>query len=100
MTRWGDLGEDELAKIEKNITGNDGFWGPMASRGSSVLRYTNGRDSAMNVIGEVIYRRPVVLQIQDEIVDQGLELSETSAGKVVALLAEYTTAVDDELYLE
>jgi hypothetical protein len=103
MTRWEHLGQEEQAKLEKEMTDEDGFWGPMAALGSPVVRYQNDRDSAMNVIIEAIYHRPLgpaVLQTQEEMVDQELELSQTSAGAVFALLAEYTTAVDDGLYLE
>jgi hypothetical protein len=69
---------------------------------SRVMRRSGSKDSALRVIRWIAERNTdVVLDIQSEMVEQGLAFSETGTAKVVnELLAEFTTlSVDDSRLL-
>jgi hypothetical protein len=74
--------EQEIKDREKELIENDEFWGLMCKKGSRVFRYENTRDSALSLIKYIIsLRRTVVLDIQDETVNNGCEIEQTSAAK-------------------
>jgi predicted nuclease with TOPRIM domain len=65
------------------------LWKPMIDQGSKVFRQDNGPVSAMRIIQYLIdTRRPVVLDIQREMVDQKMQLGQTGAGSEVATEVE------------
>ena len=97
-TYWDVVHDQELAtRREDELKTNDDFWGLMIKHGSSVQRHTGDRDLAMRILETLVHRDArITLDIQAEMVDQGKELSETSAGKMInQLLAEYKTVVDN-----
>lgn len=51
----------------------------MVRGGSKVFRYHNNRQSALGILEYLVSRDPVVLRIQAEMVDQNIDISETSA---------------------
>ncbi|KAK3070300.1 hypothetical protein LTR53_000895 [Teratosphaeriaceae sp. CCFEE 6253] len=86
-TRWGQArksGELELAESkEHQLKTEEAFWAPMVHRGSRVARFEDTRDSALQLILSLVDQRPVVLQIQSELVDQKKKLIDTAAGNTV-----------------
>ncbi|KAK6518921.1 hypothetical protein TWF281_003613 [Arthrobotrys megalospora] len=65
----------------------DGFWGGMLKRGSTVVRHDGSRESALNIVAGLVKRRKrVVLDIQKQLIDQKLNLDDTDAAQ--ALQAE------------
>ncbi|KAF2728664.1 hypothetical protein EJ04DRAFT_538290 [Polyplosphaeria fusca] len=65
------------------------LWKPMIDLGSEMMRQDNGRLSAMKIIEYLMNRsKPVVLEIQREMVDQKMQLGQTAAGAEVTSEAE------------
>jgi DNA repair exonuclease SbcCD ATPase subunit len=81
-TMWGNLPERSLGEMrEKELIENKEFWGGMMGKGSRVFRHDNGLDSAKVIVDHLVKKkRPVVLEIQKQLVDQGMTLEETAAG--------------------
>ncbi|KAE8441555.1 hypothetical protein EG329_004674 [Mollisiaceae sp. DMI_Dod_QoI] len=82
-TDWPDLPrtsgstqrEDELLTKE--------LWTDMVSEGCGVRAFMNTQKSAESIIMELTVLPPVILQIQREIVDLGLHVNKTTAGKAL-----------------
>lgn len=99
-TFWDELqdkgkGEDR----EKQLLENSEWWGYMASKGSRTRRFLNTKESALSIIGDLVDLPAVTLQIQDEIVDQGLGVDQTTAGEalnkeLLELRAAYQAQLD------
>jgi chromosome segregation ATPase len=98
-TFWDEM--QDLAKgesREKQLVENRKWWEYMASKGSRVRRFMNTQESAWEIIRELAGLPKVSLQIQREMVDQGLKVNKTTAG--VALneeLAELAARHTEEL---
>ncbi|KAK5172504.1 uncharacterized protein LTR77_002624 [Saxophila tyrrhenica] len=66
------------------LQSQDDLWGHLISQGARVFKQDQGRVSAQRIIDYLMERAtPVTLDIQREMVDQGLDLDETSAGQEV-----------------
>ena len=61
----------------------DKFWANMVANGAQMARHDNTAQSASLVINKLLNLKPVVLMIQQELVDGQKKLFETSAGKEV-----------------
>lgn len=81
-TFWGAVDPAIGADRELQLRSNDEFWGYMAKKGSQIVRHSGGRESAMNIVESIVKRqRTIVLDIQDDMVNKGLDLDETLAGQ-------------------
>lgn len=81
-TMWNkirDEDEGETLRREQELIGR--FWRPMLNHGSSVSQFTGSTDSAFALVWELAGRNSVVLDIQTQLVDQELEVSQTTAGQ-------------------
>lgn len=71
-TRWGiadKSGEADLAKQhEEQLRTDPDFWAPMIKRGARMARFEDTQDSALQILLSLADQRPVVLQIQEELV--------------------------------
>ncbi|KAK3342179.1 hypothetical protein B0T25DRAFT_617967 [Lasiosphaeria hispida] len=77
---WSKVSDNEGRERERQLVETDAFWGLMCKRGSRVLRYLNTRESALDLVGYILsLHTKVTLEIQDEIVNKGHEIDETSA---------------------
>ena len=56
------------------------YWANMIANGAQMTRHDNTAQSARSVIARLVFKKPIVLEIQRELVDQQKKLSETSAG--------------------
>lgn len=84
-TMWDKVSKTEGEKREQELIGKSDFWGTMIKGGASFERHYGTRDSAMDILREVIRNpkvdAPKVLKVQHEMVDDGLRLDQTDAGR-------------------
>jgi hypothetical protein len=80
-SRWHEIDEKLGAGREKDL--RDNFWAYMLHNGSCMTRYQGDRESAMGIVGELLGKGNVVLDLQRELVDDGKKLKETAAGVLV-----------------
>jgi myosin heavy subunit len=81
-TFWDIVDETDGNEREQELIQTEQFWGYMWKNGSTVIRHNNSRQSAMAIIDAVIRaRKRVTLVIQREMVKEGRDLDETSAGR-------------------
>jgi hypothetical protein len=81
MTTFWDKEDLKTAvKREGEMREKTDWWGYMMEKGAKSRRFLNTEESAHNILQEFIDRDRVTLQIQTEMVEQGLEIKDTSAG--------------------
>ncbi|RMJ20287.1 hypothetical protein CDV36_000084 [Fusarium kuroshium] len=83
-TFWDELqdqskGEDR----EQQLLARGEWWGYMTAKGSKNMRFHNTRESALDIISKVIDLDIVTLQVQEEMVNRGLEVEHTTAGETL-----------------
>jgi hypothetical protein len=77
---WGKVDPEEGDRREQQLINTDEYWGLMCKKGSKVFRYANHRDSALSIVSYILKQHKIVtLDIQDEIVNKGHDIDETSA---------------------
>ncbi|KAF3809651.1 hypothetical protein GCG54_00012939 [Colletotrichum gloeosporioides] len=80
-TFWDELKDNETGeKRERELLKKPDWWGEMKSKGSQIRRFSNTQQSAVDLLWEVAGLPPVVLQVQKEMVEQGLDVVNTTAG--------------------
>jgi hypothetical protein len=84
-TMWEKVDKQTGEKREEELVTTPDFWGYMCDKGSKIMRHThNDRESAMVILKHIIrMREEVVLAIQKEIIEDGLNLDETGAGRQI-----------------
>jgi len=85
-TRWSSVSAEEGATRERQLCENPKMWKVMIEKGSRVFRVKQGEEEASGeeIIQYLIKRkRPVTLDIQKDLVDKGMTLDRTAAGKEV-----------------
>ncbi|KDQ08575.1 hypothetical protein BOTBODRAFT_37867 [Botryobasidium botryosum FD-172 SS1] len=79
-TMWGQIPEHIGAQREAELAAN--FWKGMIGKGATMRRVLDTQSSVTQVVSSLIsLRRPVTLEVQREIVDQGKAVSETAAAR-------------------
>jgi hypothetical protein len=80
-TMWNTLhpAQWQIAR-DRELELRDKFWKHMIDQGSYAKRFDGSRESALALIGSLVGRPGVVLDIQREISGQGLPIPETTAG--------------------
>lgn len=114
-TMWNVLEQsgvnfDSGVQREKELRGNDNFWGSMEKGGSRIVRHSGDLQSALSIVSLLVDRKsPVVLDIQRQMIDEGKSLDQTVAGKFVQKelldarkrherdIADYQQSMDDAL---
>lgn len=95
---WGEVPAAVGEAREAELASQDLFFKPALDKGATLLRHTNTFDSALNVLRYIIGNTPLPLQIQSEMVDSGMALSETAAGgELRAELAALITKHEQEI---
>jgi len=93
-TMWGELQQQTGGiaageRREEELKKTDLFWAGMLSHGSNIMRHTGDRESAQAILSSILdTRTKVTLNIQTEMIDEGLRLDQTAAGKY--LKQDYT----------
>lgn len=84
-TMWGYISDSTIGEQrERQLMTESQLWKTMIDHGSSVFRQDNGRASAMRIIQYLIDRsRPVVLDLQRELIDEKKLLGQTEAGQEI-----------------
>lgn len=88
-THWSDkegkgYPEDEGQRKVKELIETEEFWGGMVARGSRVERHDGSKESARNIISNLVDRKiRVVLGIQKQLIDQNKSLDDTDAGQAL-----------------
>ena len=98
-TMWGMfIDEARAVEVEKQLMSDD-FWGVPLSQGSQIFRDDNKRVSAEKIISYLLQRRKkIVLAIQKQVVDDKMELEDTTAGLgIQANLNEQISICEKEL---
>ena len=87
-TRWGDVAHNVGIAREEELKAN--YFQPLLSKGAQMVRHENNtavgaRQIMENFLSSKKLGRPMALQIQIELVENGKRLSETEAGEEVTL---------------
>ncbi|KIL67674.1 hypothetical protein M378DRAFT_159507 [Amanita muscaria Koide BX008] len=77
---WGEVDPQVGLARENELSSKDIFFKPALEKGAQFLRHENTTESAYNIIRQVMKNHPVTLRIQEELVDQKKDISETAAG--------------------
>jgi hypothetical protein len=81
-TFWSIVDPAIGADREQQLRSNDEFWGYMAKKGSRIVRHSGSQESAISIVDSIVKRqKTIVLDIQDDMVNKGLDLDETLAGQ-------------------
>ena len=78
---WGEVSRDVGESRESELSSN--FFKPVLDKGAQMVRHHNTAQSAHNIIRKIMMNRPVVLQIQRELVDEHKDIVDTAAGEAV-----------------
>ncbi len=81
---WGEVTLERGAARELELATDDLLFKPVLSNGARMVRHSNIVSSAEAVLLYLIHNRPRALQIQQELVDDGKDISETAAGQELA----------------
>ncbi|KAF7544072.1 hypothetical protein G7Z17_g10241 [Cylindrodendrum hubeiense] len=81
-TMWDKISSEEGIERESQLKETEDFWGWMLAKGSSCHRHCNTVASARQIIHLLAnHNTPIVTDLQKQLVDQGFELVQTSAGR-------------------
>ena len=78
---WGGVSHDIGEARERELAGN--FFKLAIYKGAQMVRHHNTVQSAHDIIRRIVGNRPVVLQIQRELVDEHRDITDTAAGKAI-----------------
>jgi hypothetical protein len=83
-TMWSLCPAADASRREDQLVHQNDLWKFLVGRGARVFRQDDGAVSGQKIIDHLIKRaQPVTLDIQREMVDQGLKLADTGAGREV-----------------
>jgi chromosome segregation ATPase len=86
-TGWGRAAKagilGQATQNERQLRTEPQFWANMIKRGSDIKKFQDTRESALEIIFGLVDRKPTILKIQKELVDENRNLVDTSAGHVV-----------------
>jgi len=78
---WGEVSTDVGESRESELSSK--FFKPVLDKGAQMVRHHNTVQSAHDIIRKIMANRPVVLQIQRELVDEHKDIVDTAAGEAV-----------------
>jgi hypothetical protein len=82
-THWSRVTREEGERRERELRETDNYWKGLLDLGATLTRYEGDRKSGLELLRKLVPSELRVLEIQDELVDQGKKLAETLAGKSV-----------------
>ena len=68
---------------EKELESEETMFAPLIARGARMFRHEGSRSSALGVLDKLLVKIPVPLLIQKELVDEGRDITDTSAAREV-----------------
>lgn len=81
-TMWDNL-KNELEGLDRDQELRENWWGPMEEKGSYIARFDGSKEMAEAMVIMLLEKNSVVLDIQKELHDRKMRLSDTTAGKVM-----------------
>ena len=78
---WGEVSEDVGEARERELTTN--FFKPVLDKGARLARHHNTAESAHDIIRCIMKNRPIILQIQRELVKEGKDITDTAAAEII-----------------
>ena len=85
-TMWDKTSTEDGSRREYGLASSPEAFSPLIRKGSIMVRYTNNISSAISVIAMLVnQRKPTLLRIQSEIMNQGLVLNQTEAGRFLCV---------------
>lgn len=83
-TMWDQIDTDTGKAKEKELVENDDFWGKLERGGAQLRRLNGDANSARKVLLDIVENdQSAVMNIQREIIDEGLDLDQTEAGDFI-----------------
>ncbi|KAF8691066.1 hypothetical protein AX14_002828 [Amanita brunnescens Koide BX004] len=96
-TMWDKVTKEEGERRVQDLISLDDFFKPALAKKAQLVHHTpNTVDSAHNIINLIIQNNPLPLDIQKELVDQGKDITQTSAGKELDKQVAKLTAMYEE----
>ena len=81
-TQWSNVDPTKAQGRENELRSQE-FWGGLIDRGATLQRFLGTRESGLELIHKLMPNTPIPLDIQDQIVEQGMTLLETDAGQCI-----------------
>lgn len=81
-TMWSEL-TDEGVGLRRESQLRREFWTNMENKGSQIRSFDGSRGMAQALVCRIMRKDPVVLRIQEELVDEEKRLDETDAGRFI-----------------
>lgn len=78
---WNEVDRARGIARERELATEDLLFKPAIDKGAQMCRHDNTPASGKLILHRIIHNLPLPLRIQQELVDEGLEISETAAGK-------------------
>jgi len=78
---WGEVEARVGEKREAELKGKDIFFKPILDKHAQMARHMNTVDTAQRILRLILHNNPLPQRIQEEIVDEGKDISRTSAGR-------------------
>ena len=78
---WSRVEPEVGEAREAELMGDEMFFKPAIARNARMARHQNTTSSAEEIIRLLINNRPLPLQIQRELIDEGKDILETNAGQ-------------------
>jgi hypothetical protein len=84
-TFWSEMKNLQRAvEHEEELKTNPDYWGGMLAKKATMTQFHDTRDSALSIIrGILLHEEKITLKIQREMVDQKLDLIQTTAGETL-----------------
>jgi hypothetical protein len=82
-TFWSEMVNKERAlEHEEELRTNPDYWGDMLSKKATMTRFDDTQESALKILRSLLVKEEKIsLKIQQEMIDQDLDLSQTTAGE-------------------
>lgn len=78
---WGEVSPEVGESSEYELSSRS--FKPVIDKGAQMVRHHNTGQSVHDIIRMIVKNRPVVLQIQRELVDEHKDIVDTAAGEAV-----------------
>ena len=79
---WGKVTQDVGGARERELSSN--FFKAALDKGAQLARHQNTAQSSHDIIRRIMRNNPTAFRIQRELVDEGRNITDTSAGEVVS----------------
>ena len=79
-TQWSNVAREQGERREGELR-NGNFWGELITEGAAVARFMGTRESGLKLIDKLMGNKPKALDIQDQMVEKGMAMAQTNAGK-------------------